>query len=338
MLIVFSSVLCGYDTPDSMTEFAQLKQSWLQKYVTLDSIPCAETLRSFIVSINPNELIKGFEAFVAEMSVSANDVISIDGKTMRGTRHGAFDAMHIVSAWSQSRGITVCALASKDKSNEIKTIPQVLDLIDIRDAVVTIDAMGCQRDIAEKIRAQGGDYVLQVKGNQGNLSREIAAYYHKTEREGFDGIEHAFHEEIDKGHGRLEQRRTHHVALTEWVSSAADWKDARSIIRIERVREVAGEETTHIAWYVSSLAIDAKKAADCVRSHWAVENNLHWQLDLTYREDDCRLASAALTMGIIKRFCLNLLKINDTSKRRMKHRVMAAAIDDDYRTKILLSG
>lgn len=335
LLIVFSSTLSGYDTPEAMVEFAKLKHEWLQRFVTLNSIPCAETLRFLICSINTEALIKGFEAFIQE--AAEGDVVSIDGKTMRGTRHSALDTIHMVSAWSKKQGITLTALKTKAKSNEIKTIPLVLDLIDINGAIVTTDAMGCQIKIAEKIRSGGGDYVLQLKDNQKALCAEIEAYYHKLEREKFTNISHDMHEEIDKGHGRIEQRKTHHIEINDWVILANKWRDAHSVIRVERTIIKGEKESSEVSWYLSSLDVNAKRAADAVRSHWGVENNLHWQLDVTFKEDECRLASGAVAMAVIKRFCMNLLKVNDTSKRRLKHRVMASAIDDDYRAKILLS-
>lgn len=336
MLIVFSSAISGYDTPESMVEFAKLKHKWLQQHVTLKTIPCAETLRAFVCSIHTDELIKGFQAFVREAGF--DDIIAIDGKTMRGTRHSVFDTVHVVSAWSKARGITLSAVKTKEKSNEIKAIPKLLDLIDVNDAIVTTDAMGCQREIASRIRERGGDYVLQIKGNQKQLRAEIEAFYHKSRREDFNNIAHDYHEEVDKGHGRIEQRMAHHVALDQWVGSADHWSGAKSFIRIERKTLTGQRETSETAWYLSSLEVNAERAAEAVRSHWEIENKLHWQLDVTFKEDECRLASGAMAIAVIKRFCMNLLKVNDTSKRRMKHRVMAAAIDDDYRSKILLSG
>ena len=335
LLIVFSSAISGYDTPEAMVEFARLKHEWLQRFVTLDSIPCVETLRFFICSINTEELIKGFEVFIQE--AGEGDIISIDGKAMRGTRHSALDTIHMVSAWSKKQGITLTALKTKDKSNEIKTIPLVLDLIDIDGAIVTTDAMGCQIKIADKIRSGGGDYVLQLKDNQKALRAEIEVYYHKLRCEDFTNIAHNTHEEVDKGHGRIEQRKTHHVEISDWVISARKWCDANSLIRVERNTIKGEKESSEVSWYLSSLAVDAKRGVDAVRGHWGVENNLHWQLDVTFKEDECRLASGAVAMAVIKRFCMNLLKVKDTSKRRLKHRVMASAIDYDYRVKILLS-
>ncbi len=152
-----------------MVEFAKLKLDWLRQHTDIESVPCAETLRYFIACVKPSELIKGFETFVNPDIPTSKDIISIGGKAMRGTRHGAFDALHMVSVWSQEQGITLAALESMGKSNEIKTIPKLLDLLDIKEATITTDAMGCQREIAAKNHQQQGDYVLQMKNNQKNL-------------------------------------------------------------------------------------------------------------------------------------------------------------------------
>lgn len=336
MLIIFSSMVSGYDTPESMVEFAKLKLDWLRKFTVLNSVPCAETIRFFLCSIKSEELIKGYESFI--QASSEGDVISLDGKAMRGTRHGVFDTVHIVSAWSKKQGITLSSLASKNKSNEIKIIPKLLDVINSENAIITIDAMGCQVEIATKIRSKNADYILQLKDNQKSLRTEIEAYYHKLNREGFSEIVHDRSDDVDKSHGRIEQRRAHHVELSDWVSTAERWPDAKSFIRLERNTIISDGERSEVSWYLSSLDVNAERAAGAIRSHWGVENNLHWQLDVTFKEDQCLMAMGAETIAVIKRFCMNLLKLNDTSKRRMKHRVMAAAIDDDYRTKILLSG
>ncbi|UZE95123.1 ISAs1 family transposase [Alkalimarinus alittae] len=214
-------------------------------------MPCAETLRFFIACIKPNELIKGFEAFVNPLNSAAEgDVIAIDGKTMRGTRHGVFDALHVVSAWSKNQGITLAALESKGKSNEIKTVPELLELIDVKGATITTDAMGCQRAIVAKIRDGQDDYVLQLKNNQENLLKEIKAYHHKLEREGYANTKYEQFEEIDKGHGRLEIRGYQHFELSDWVSCKDAWSGAQSVVRVERSRSTAKGESTEVAWYL----------------------------------------------------------------------------------------
>lgn len=338
LFLVFSSVLSGYDSVDSIVEFGQLKLGWLQKYVHLPRVPSRETLRFLIACLKAEELIRGFEAFISLNNCRQNDIISIDGKSMRGTATNGAEALHVLSAWSKRSGITLCALASSGKKNEIKTVPKLLDNLQLKGATVSTDAMNCQRDIAAKIIAGGGDYVLPLKANQNALFEEVKAYEHKVNREQFEGCPHEVFEEVDKGHGRVEVRTYTHILLNDWVSKKSHWAGARSIVKVDRTRDTKGQKQQESSWYLSSLDINARHAAEAIRGHWEVENNLHWRLDVIFKEDAYRSNNCGLNMGIIKRFCMNLLTLNDTSKRRMKHKVMASAIDDDYRAKILLNG
>ena len=337
VLIIFSSVISGYDSAEEISEFAKLKIDWLRKFVDLESTPCAETIRFLLCAIAPNELIKCFEIFIQENNIdSEGDIISIDGKTMRGTRTKNNGALHIVSAWSNKHGITLSMLESKGKKNEIKTIPDLLDIVDIKKAIVTTDAMGCQKRIASKIVGKKGDYVLQLKGNQGSLFEEIKAYHHRLQRTNYDDIDVDVYEEVDKGHGRLEIRKYTHLPITNWVSGSDGWVNLNSFVMVERTRESNKGIQKETSWYISSLDINAKRVAHAIRSHWGVENPLHWRLDVVFDEDGCALHSGSgpLNMGIIKRFCMNLLS-KDTTIKRMKHRVMAASVDDSFREKVL---
>ncbi len=337
VLIIFSSVISGYDSAEEMAEFAKLKIDWLRKFVDLKSTPCAETIRYLLCAIVPSELIKCFELFIQENNIDCDgDIISVDGKTMRRTRTNEHDALHIVSAWSNKHGITLSMLESKGKKNEIKTIPKLLDIVDIKQAIVTTDAMGCQKRIASKIVGKKGDYVLQLKGNQGKLFEEIKALHHRLHRTNYDGVEVDIYEEVDKGHGRLETRKYTHLPVTSWVSGTDDWEELNTFVMVERMRESNKGIQKETSWYISSLDINAKRIAHAVRSHWGVENPLHWRLDVVFDEDKCALHSGSgpLNMGIVKRFCMNLLS-KDSTIKRMKHRVMAASIDDSFREKVL---
>lgn len=335
LLLIFSSVVSGYDSIDSMVEFGNTKLKWLNQYVKMPQIPCKETLRFLIASLKSEELIQGFQAFVSSNS-ARGDIISIDGKTMKGTQSSTEEALHILSAWSKNSGISLCALASSGKRNEIKTIPKLLDKIEIKGATISTDAMGCQRDIADKIIAGGGNYILQLKANQKTLFEEVKAFEHKAHREKYQNDEYAIFEEIDKGHGRLETRTYTHILLTDWVNKLSDWQGVRSVIKVDRTRDTKGKYQEETSWYLSSLELNVRHAAEVIRGHWQVENNLHWRLDVIFKDDSYTSNHCALNMAVIKRFCMNLLTKNDTSKRRMKHKVMVAAIDDDYRAKILL--
>ncbi len=339
VLIVFSSVISGYDTPDQMREFASIKIDWLRKFAPYKfGTPCTETLRYLLCAINPSELVQCFQLFVSQIDKeqSKPDTISLDGKTMRGTGKTTEDALHMISAWSHNHGITLAALESKGKKNEIETLPQVVSMLGVENAIVTTDSMGCQKKVCASIIDSNNDYLLQIKDNQKCLLEEIKAYFHKIQREKFDGSHYQEFETVDKGHGRLEVRRYTHFELTDWIDKKSDWKSLCSAIMVERTREIQGVSNTETSWYISSLAVNAEIASRSIRAHWGVENNLHWWLDVIFKDDNCGLHSAAgpLNLSVIKRFCMNLLR-KDTSIKTMKNRVMACAIDDSFRERVL---
>ena len=202
ILIIFSSVISGYDSIDSMIEFTDLKIDWLRKFVELPRVPSAETLRYFLCAVNPHELVNCFNRFIECNKLDlTGDNIAIDGKTMRGTQSHCSDAVHVISAWSNQHGITLAAFESKGKKNEIKTIPDVIDMLSAKNAIISTDAMGCQKAIASKIIESENDYMLQLKDNQKKLLEEIKAYYHKVNRENFSGVDYEVFEDINKGHG-----------------------------------------------------------------------------------------------------------------------------------------
>ena len=265
ILLIFSSVISGYDSIEGMIGFGELKQEWLNKFVKLDSLPSPETLRFFLCAINPKELVKCFEKFIEVNQLNfSGDCIAIDGKTMRGTDRKNSDAIHMISAWSHEHGVTLTALESKGKKNEIKTIPDVIDRLSAKDAIISTDAMGCQTEIASKIIESGNDYMLQLKGNQGKLLEQVKAYHHKLEREDFQSDRNAIYEEIDKAHGRIEVRKYTQFKLSEWVDKIENWERLNTAIKVERTRIIGDKQTEETSWYISSLEIDAPLAAKSI--------------------------------------------------------------------------
>ncbi len=243
VLIIFSSVISGYDTVEEMVEFTTLKLEWLNKWVELKRVPNAETLRFIICAICPKRLTQCFKKFVELNGLSTEgDCISIDGKTMRGTGNIDNDAIHIISAWSNKHSITLAALESKGKKNEIHTIPDVMDMVAANNAIFSTDAMGCQTKIAEKAIDTGNDYMLQIKDNQANLLKEIQAFYHKIEREGYTKDQCDTFEEIDKGHGRIEVRKYTQFQLTDWINGIENWKNLTTAVKVERTRIISDKD------------------------------------------------------------------------------------------------
>lgn len=341
VLVIFSSVISGYDSVEEMVDFTELKFDWLNKWVDLPRVPSAETLRFLLCTISSQQLAQCFKKFVELNSLNqTGDFIPIDGKTMRGTDQQGFDAVHVISAWSTHHGLTLAALESQGKKNEIQTIPEVIRMVGAKNAIFSTDAMGCQTKIAASIIDSGNDYMLQIKGNQANLLKEIQAYHHKLERDGYDHESYQVLEEVDKGHGRIEQRCYTHFKLTDWVDGLDNWKSLKSAVKVNRKRTIGGVEVEEISWYISSLPVDVQLAAKSIRSHWGIENSLHWRLDVIFREDQYSVYSGngALNMAIIKRFCMNLLKQAKPGTKRsrtFKSRIMCCAIDDSYREQAL---
>jgi predicted transposase YbfD/YdcC len=335
--IIFSSVISGYSAVEEMVKFAHMKLAWLQRHVDLDKVPSAETLRILLCAINPHELVECFQEFIKINDYDfSDDSIAIDGKTMRGTARKGLSAIHMISAWSSKHGLTLSVIESKGKQNEIETIPDVIDSLCVENATITVDAMGCQTEVAKKITESNNDYILQLKNNQKGLLEEIKAFHHKIEREKYCDVSWDFFEEIDKGHGRIEIRKYSQFEINDWVENKDNWENLNSVVKVDRTRIIADKETTETSWYISSRNIDAAACAKSIRSHWQVENPLHWRLDVVFNDDkyDLYSANGAKNMAIIKRFCMNLLdqtQLNIRRKCGLKSKIMAAAIDDNFR-------
>jgi len=253
--------------------------------------------------------------------LSQGEVVAIDGKTVRRSfRNGdRKSAIHMVSAWVCQNNIVLGQQKVSEKSNEITAIPALLALLEIKGCIITIDAMGCQTAIAQTIVDQGADYVLALKGNQGNLSDEVKLIFEQT------------FEDVDAGHGRIETRRCRQVKVDiKWLSESVRWPKLNSIIEIQATRDDGHKITSEKRYYISSLALDAEKAAASVRQHWAVENKLHWVLDVSFREDESRIrrGNGAEVMSTLRRLTLNLLKQNTSNKASLKRKRKIAALDE----------
>lgn len=271
ILIVLSSAISGYLDPEDMAYFAKEKADWLRKFAPFKfGTPSHETLRYFLCAINPAHLVQGFVECVSKSDFDfKDDIISIDGKTIRGSgSQDSKSAIHAINAWSNEHGITLAALESRGKKNEIKTIPEVIDMLDVKRATMTTDAMGCQKEIAKKIIESGNDYVLQLKKNQNNLLEQVKAYHHMLLRTKFEDVIYSEYETIEKSHGRIEIRKYTQFELTDWVDGIDDWSKLTTGIHVERIRDIKGQIQKEESWYISSLSPDAEAAERAVRLHW----------------------------------------------------------------------
>jgi predicted transposase YbfD/YdcC len=271
-------------------------------------------------------------------------VVAVDGKTVRRShdRRAGKGPLHVVSAWAAGAHLVLGQTAVETKSNEITAIPEVLRQLDLHGCIVTIDAMGCQREIAAQIRTQGGDYLLAVKDNQPLLAQRVATLFAHAETPDGRHLERSEHVTVNKGHGRLEER--HCLALTpkDWsfyLDPQERWEDLHTIIRVEASRQVAGVTTRNVRYYISSLEGEAAQAAGAIRAHWGIENSLHWVLDIAFREDESRLrqGDGAYNFGLLRRLALELLRREQSAKIGIKAKRRKAGWDGDYLLKVLMA-
>jgi predicted transposase YbfD/YdcC len=280
-----------------------------------------------------------FVAWTQSLAGALAGVVAIDGKTARRSFDRADNkgALHMVSAWSSAQNLVLGARATAEKSNEITAIPELLDLLALKGAIVTIDAMGCQKAIAAKIVAKGADYVFGLKGNQGTLRDDVELWFTEQSARRFQDAAVAKASSVDGDHGRIETREVFAIEDIDWLKQRhPDWKGLRSIVMlVSRRRTTKGDEQER-RFYISSLAADAAKLGAAIRAHWGVENRLHWVLDVQFRDDDCRIRkkNAPANFSAVKRAALNALR-KAPGKDSLKSKRLIAAWDEDYLAKIL---
>lgn len=338
IFIAISAVICGADNWKAVEVFANAKKGWLQTVLELpNGIPSHVTFWRVFSRIDPSEFQHCFVQWIkAAFSHVNDDIIALDGKTMRGSGTVEEKPLHIVSAWAASQNITLAQLKVDEKSNEITAIPELLNMIDIRNCVVTTDAMGCQKAIAQQIIDGGGDYLLALKGNQSSMNDEIQNYFLQALEIDFEGIEHNRFMTVDKGHGRIETRTVYATADLEWLPNKDKWSNLSSIIMIVSERTQGTKNSKEVRFYISSLAPLADRIADVVRTHWGIENKVHWMLDVAFGEDKNQLSGdGAENFSLLAKIAINLLKQETSTKLSMQNKRFRAAMETDYLEKIL---
>jgi len=335
IFITIAAVICGAETWNDIEHYGKSKESWLKHYLQLpNGIPSHDTFNRFFSALDPEAFEQAFLSWVKDISELTNgDVISIDGKTICGSRDGdSKRAVHIVSAWSCANQLSLGQIKIDEKSNEITAIPKLLNVLALKGCLVTIDAMGCQREIAAQIIEKEADYLLAVKGNQGCLEEdaECTVRFAKPVSEWI---------EDDFGHGRIEQRKCTLYHDLSFIDNASAWKNLNAIVKIEATRyfKSSGKEEKEVRLYITSSKGNAETIGPAVRSHWGIENNVHWQLDVSFNEDDSRKREgyAAQNFSMINRIALNLIKHEQSEKRSMKGKRLNAGWNNDYLLKIL---
>jgi predicted transposase YbfD/YdcC len=357
LTITLCAVICGADDWVAVATFGELKEEWLRTFLALpNGIPSHDTFGRVFRLLDPDELRRCFlewvRAVVGESGVGGESgglgpqVVAIDGKTLRRShdRGAGKGPLHLVSAWAAASGLVVGQVATDAKSNEITAIPALLRLLALEGATVTIDAMGCQTAIASQIVEQGADYVLALKGNHANLhDRARLAFLDVDAARGttLPLADVVAHTTVEKGHGRIEQRRCRAIGdpgYLAYIDPDHAWPNLRSVVCIESTRRIGDDVSTEIRHYLSSLPADAKRLSQAVRSHWGVENRLHWVLDLAFDEDSSRVRAdhAPENLALIRHIALNLLRGDPTRRIGLKNSRFKAALSDAYLRSVLL--
>lgn len=335
IVMAICAIVANADGPTAIAQWAKLNAAWLRKHLALpNGIPGKDTFRRVLGLLPPAAFQQCFQQWLQTLQLSVDENaenpkhIAIDGKTLRRShdRKNGLGPMHIVSAWASDVGITLGQVATEEKSNEITAIPQLLEQIDVEDAIVTIDAAGCQKAIAAQIVQGKGDYVLALKANQKKLLQDVEFLMLGPLQDDHAGGPVSRYVEVEQGHGRLESRTYYQMAAPSYLHGRAEWKGLKTIGAAVRVYEEKGIEKRDVRYYISSLRRNGRQFAQAVRRHWGIENSLHWSLDMTYREDESRVRNRtfAANLSWLRRLTLGLIKQHPGKQSNIMKRRMAS--------------
>jgi predicted transposase YbfD/YdcC len=342
LTIAICAVICGAETWVDGADFGRAKESWLRTFLELpNGIPSHDTFDRVFAALDAKAFEGCFQSWVADLvGSSEGKLIAIDGKSIRRSidRASGKAAIHRVSAWVHENHAVFGQIRTEDKSNEITAIPKLLEMLNLKQSTVTIDAIGCQKEIAQKVLDRGGQYVLAVKANQGALHDDIRTFLDDAIERGFQGLEHDLYERTEKGHGRIETRWCWTTSQIDWLRNRHDWPGLGSIAVVESRRQIGDQTSTERRYFISSLpARTAQRIGMAVRNHWCVENELHWSLDVCFGEDHsrARIRNAAENLSRVRRIALTLLKQERTAKVGIKAKRLMAGWDEKYLLRVL---
>lgn len=344
--IALCAVICGADTWVEIEEFGNAKQTWLATFLALpNGIPSHDTFGRVFAALDAAQFATCFRGWVAALAArtgTTGQVIAIDGKTVRRShdRGAGKAALHMVSAWACAHHLVLAQVPVTEKSNEITALPVILRLLALKGCIVTIDAMGCQTEVAQTIRAGEGDYVLALKKNQGRLHTDVEALFTEALAAPDGGLAAETYRAVEGDHGRIEIRQAWVIddaATLRYLDPDGRWPDLQSVGMVQAERRVGGEVSHEARYYISSLAASARTLHDAVRSHWGIENKVHWVLDIAFREDEsrARAGASAHNLAVLRHIALNLLRHETTARCGIKARRLKAGWDLPYLLKVL---
>jgi predicted transposase YbfD/YdcC len=341
LMISVCAMLCGAESFVEFEQFGNAKRDFLGGFLQLpNGIPSHDTFRRVFSLLDPKQFNERFVQWTESLRRAVSkEIVAIDGKKLRRShdRANGKEAIHMVSAWARENGLVLGQVKVDDKSNEITAIPELLRALNLKGCIVTIDAMGCQKQIASEIVAANADYVLALKGNQSTLHDEVRSFMEAAQADGFPEIHHDFLEVTERSHGRTETRRYWVRDEIEWLTQHSQWKHLRSVTMVESIREIQDKVTSERRFYISSMAPNAKNHARAIRGHWSIENTLHWSLDVSFAEDQCRVRTgyAAENFAILRHMAINILKADTGKKLSTKTKQKCASWDHPYLLKLL---
>jgi predicted transposase YbfD/YdcC len=339
LLLCLLAVLGGAETFVDIARFGEKKIGFLRRFRPFrDGTPSHDHLGDIFATLDAEAFQRCFVAWVAALTGAPADVIAIDGKTLRRSyqKKGAKAPIHMVSAFAARQRLVLGQVKVAEKSNEIVAIPKLLDMMAIEGAIVTIDAMGCQREVAAKILDKKADYVLALKGNQGTLCEDVAIFAAEQKASGFKDTKVSRHETVDGDHGRIETRTYTAIHDVAWLQERHDWPGLRGVVMVESRREIGDKIERETRFYITSLVWLAHAIGPAIRSHWAIENSLHWVMDMVFRDDECRIRTdhAPANFTTLKHMAHNLIrKAPGKDSLRLKRKV--AAWDDDFLASLI---